>query len=146
MRTIDVTIHCDWPGCDFAVAEAAAVGLIFERPISIDRKAEKTFALCKVDNDRFDEILAPLLAKALKSEAIGAKPGKKQPSSPGAGPSGGNVSDVPGDIPCLVPGCQRPPLKSRVGLAQHVTRTHGYASLAEYDQEYVTATPPSTSG
>jgi len=135
MRTIDVTIHCDWPGCDFAIAEAASVGLIFERPLAIDGKAEKIFALCKIDNDRFDEILNPLLAKALKSEAKNPRP-KKPSSSPAADGTSTNVSDVR----CLVTGCDRPPLKSRAGLGQHVIRSHGYASLADYDTEYVTPT------
>ena len=136
MRTIDVTLHCDWPGCDFAVSETASVGLIFERPLSIDGKAEKTFALCKVDNDRFDEIINPLLAKALKSEAKNAKP-KKQSSSPaaaGAGGSSTNVSDVATEI-CQVASCGRP-FKSRAGLGQHVIRTHNYPSLVAYDTEF----------
>jgi len=136
MRTIDVTIHCDWPGCDFAVSEAASVGLIFERPISIDGKAEKTFALCKVDNDKFDEVLSPLLAKALKSEAKNGRPGKKPA---GAAASSANVSDV-GEIRCQVPGCTRPPLKNRVGMAQHVTRSHDFESLAAYEAQYPTPT------
>lgn len=143
MRTIDVTIHCDWPGCDFAVAEAAAEGLIFERPISIDRKAEKTMALCKVDNDKFDEIVNPLLAKALKSEAKNPRP-KRPSSSPAAAGDGGSSANVSAETRCLVPGCSSPPLKSRAGLGQHVIRTHGYASLADYDDTY--STPATTSG
>ncbi len=143
MRTIDVTIHCDWPGCDFAVAEAASVGLIFERPLAIDGKAEKVFALCKVDNDRFDEILNPLLAKALKSEAKNPRP-KRSPSSPAAAGADGSGANVSAETLCRVPGCSSPPLKSRAGLGQHVIRTHGYASLADYDTEYIN--PASISG
>jgi hypothetical protein len=143
MRTIDVTIHCDWPGCDFAVSESASVGLIFERPISIDGKAEKVFALCKVDNDRFDEILNPLLAKALKSEAKNPRP-KRPSSSPAAAGDGSSNGNVSAETLCRVPGCSSPPLKSRAGLGQHVIRTHGYASLADYDTEYIN--PASISG
>jgi hypothetical protein len=146
MRSITVTIHCDWPGCDFAVAETDAAGLIVERPISVDKKDPRIVALCKSDNDRLDEILLPLLAKALKAEAI-AKPGRKTPAGAGTGSatpaSGTNVSDEP-SVVCRVDGCQRP-FAGRAGLAQHVTRTHDYASLAEYDMQYpaTVATIPS---
>ena len=131
MRSITVTLHCDWPGCDVAMPESVADGLIVERTLTIDKTGPRIFALCKSDNDALDEVLNPLLAKGLKAEA--AAPKKKDPSSSS---SSSAVSANVSAETCRVPTCGRP-FKSRAGLGQHVIRSHDYTSLAEYDAEYV---------
>ena len=137
MRSITVTIHCDWPGCDVTATEAEE--LITERTLTVgERGAPKLFAVCKSHNDQLDEVLNPLLAKAIKAEALAVKP-KKLPSSP---PATGNpvLDDLSRMVFCQVPDCGRS-FASNVGMAQHVTRTHDFESLASYYMQH-----PPTSG
>lgn len=125
MRFVIVNIGCDWPGCSNVYPEGDD-GIV-EKTLTLGTVGRagtpKTFAICKPHNDQLDEILNPLLAKALKSEAV-------------ARPSSTAVADK--GVVCRVPDCGRP-FRSRVGLAQHVTRTHDYPSLSDYETEYVPA-------
>jgi hypothetical protein len=126
MRFVIVNIGCDWPGCSNVYPEGDDA--IVERTLTLGTVGRagtpKTFALCKTHRDELDEILNPLMAKALKAEAV---------AKPTVGPAATDKT-----VMCQVPDCGRP-FRSRVGLAQHVTRTHGYPSLSDYETEYVPA-------
>ena len=133
MRFVIVTIGCDWPGCDVVAPEGDDA--IAERTITMSTgnlgrpATPKTFAVCKPHRDHLDEILNPLLAKALKAEAVAKPSSNGSVSSPAA---------VDKSVVCRVPDCGRP-FRGRNGLAQHVIRTHKYTSLSDYETEYVPA-------
>lgn len=127
MRFVTVHLQCDWPGCSVEAPEGD--DSIGEKTLAVDLKAARTFVLCKPHQDTLDEVLLPLMQKALKSEA---------PSAPRKYTKrvGGGAMPVEGGLDCLVEGCGRH-FDTNIGLGQHAIRTHGFTNLADYRAKYV---------
>lgn len=158
-RFITVHLECDWPDC--GTVDIEGEGTVGLRRLSLDGKQEKEFVICKTHGDVLDEILLPLLQKGIKVPAP-SKKSTRSSSGSGAG-SGTGSNDVPAAaaggsaetsagtvagkghksefFDCRVPECGRT-LHNRTGLAQHVIRTHGFASLIDYENTH----PASTGG
>jgi len=140
-RIITVISQCDWEDCFVEGAEGD--GTVVEKTVAIDGKQPKAFLVCKQHLEHLDEILLPLLAKGIKVEAAkkqrstGGNGSGTSPSPAVAGPEG--ARDPSETIDCLITGCKRTGangLHNRTGMAQHVIRTHHYASLAAYEAEF----------
>jgi len=135
-RFIRVQLQCDWAECPTVADEGD--GIVEAMTVAIDGKAGKEFLLCKPHRDEIDEILMPLMQKGTKVETGkrstknggGATPATGQPSPAATG--GGQKRQ---EFDCQVPECGRT-LHNRTGMAQHVTRTHDFESLAAYEMQY----------
>src|SRR5262245_63368361 len=122
MRVINVTLECDWPGCDVSGPEGGEE--VREKELAVDRKQSRVFLLCKEHIDALDEILMPLLRRALPgTERLGTKKGTSRKPA------------LEDGYVCKHPGCGRP-IANRTGLAQHVIRSHGYKDLAVYEERF----------
>jgi hypothetical protein len=142
MRYVTVHLRCDKNDCPVVGEEGD--GTVVEKTLSIDGKRGKTFLLCKEHVDELDEILLPLMAKGVAVEVPTKgkrSAGNGSGTSAGSGAEGSSSSplphdaDVPEKMRCKVPDCLRP-MKNRAGAAQHVIRTHGYANLDAYEDEF----------
>lgn len=134
-RFITVTVQCDWGQCDTQGIEGE--GTVVEKTLSIDNKQARVFLLCKNHLDQFEEVVLPLMAAGIKVEAPVAV-GKKKAASPAAAPASGTSTVVrtsDEEYHCQVDDCGRT-LKNRTGMAQHVIRSHGFESMADYEERY----------
>lgn len=155
-RYIEVRLGCDWPTCDTVAPEGD--GTVVEKTVSVDTRQGRAFLLCKKHLDDFEAVVLPLMQAGVKVEAKKRKTvgttgngsgtsvdGPSSPSSPSsprsssASSSSGSASseEEPG-IVCLEDPCEREgrPVKSNVGLAQHVIKSHGYKNLAAYQEAH----------
>ena len=148
MRFVDVKLQCGWPGCDEVGTEGD--GDVITRTVVLDGKKPREFDICKKHDDELDDILRPLLEdgrliteQSKNKKTPSPRRGNDSGTSPSPPSSGGAGADDD-DLVCKVPDCNRDgePLKSKVGLAQHAIRGHGFESLAAYYEMY----PPSSSG
>lgn len=130
-RFITVNVQCDWAGCDAFGIEGEDT--VVPTTVALDGKTEKEFLLCKAHRDDLDQILLPLMQAGVKVE----KTKRSKRSSPSSTPADGNGTDeTVGSIECLHQGCGRDDIKNKAGLAQHVIRSHGYKSYADYEAQH----------
>jgi hypothetical protein len=137
-RYVTYTVGCDWADCGTVAPEDDDV--VSSLTVSLDGKPGREFQLCKTHREQLvDEILTPLMQKGIKVADSGRA---RKPAAASAATSVASKSTVrlgeatgPTQFPCQVDGCGRV-VGNRTGLAQHVTKTHGYAHLADYDAEY----------
>lgn len=126
MRFVDVKLKCGWSSCGTVGSEGE--GTVITRVIDVDGRPREV-EICKKHQDDLDEMLRPLLEDG--------RPVKKSSVKKSSGGST-KVKHETVDLNCQFPDCGRE-LKNTAGMAQHVTRTHGYDSLEHYHQDY----PPS---
>jgi hypothetical protein len=94
--------------------------------------------LCKRHREELiDDLLLPLMKDGRTVERSSGSKRKSSRTSADAAPGGAEAADGSGqadDLICRVEDCDRHgvPAKSTTGLAQHVIRSHGFKSLAEY--------------
>jgi hypothetical protein len=148
-RFVTVYVQCDWEGCDTRGLEGDDT--VIEKTVTLDKGPAKAFLLCEKHNEAFADVLMPLMAAGIKVEpSAGAagKKGRKNGSGTSAVAGGaaaegadGSGSSTSGNghkeetFECQVPDCGRT-ISKRTGMAQHVTRTHNYDSLADYELQY----------
>jgi hypothetical protein len=135
-RFITVTVQCDWTDCDTTGIEGDDT--VLEKTLTIDRGPAKAFLLCEKHLEVLNDVLVPLMQAGIKVEPAA----KKQRKSNGAGAA--DEAAVAGNghkeetFECRVPDCGRS-ISKRTGMAQHVTRTHDFESLAAYELQYPAA-------
>jgi hypothetical protein len=148
-RFVTVNLQCDWPECPVIAEEGD--GTVIAVTLGIDNRQPKEFLVCKPHRDQLNETLVPLMQAGVKVEAkktrktvgpagnvSGTSVDGPSSSSSSSSSSGSASSEEEPGIVCLEDPCEREgrPVKSNVGLAQHVIRSHGYANLNEYKQAH----------
>lgn len=152
-RFVTVNLQCDWPECPVTAEEGD--GTVIAVTLGIDNRQPKEFLVCKPHRDQLNETLVPLMQAGVKVETKKTGSSRKTAGStagnvsgtsvdgPSSGSSAGSSSsssseEEPEGIVCLEDPCEREgrPVKSNVGLAQHVIRSHGYANLAAYQEAH----------
>ncbi len=114
-RFITVNVQCDWAECPVTGVEGD--GTIVERTMSLDGKQAKAFLVCTGHSNDLDAVILPLLQSGIKVE------------------KGKAAAAVAVDhLECK--DCGRDDIKNKAGLAQHVMRSHGFESLAAYEEKY----------
>ena len=147
MRFVDVKLKCGWPSCEEVGAEGDEV--VTTVTITIGNGKPREIDLCKGHREHLlDEVLGPILKDGRILGTGSSTSGSKRkitrtsPSpSPGEG-AGAAEGPVPDELVCQVEDCDRHgrPLRNTTGMAQHVIRTHGYESLAQYRAEVENST------
>ena len=129
-RFVTVHLKCDWQSCTTVGEEGD--GQVVEKTLALDSRQAKSFLLCKAHLEAFEETVLPLMERGVKAEApVRAK--KAAPPPTGKSPEAiSNGTDI---WHCRVEGCGRD-LRKRMGMAQHVIKTHGFESLDAYEKRY----------
>jgi hypothetical protein len=137
-RFVTVQVQCDWADCSTVAEEGD--GTVEEMTVAIDGKQAKGFLLCKPHREDLDEVLMPLMQAGIKVET--PKTRRSSPRSKGGNGSEGEGEEKPTGggagaqtFECQVKDCGRT-LHNRTGMAQHVIRTHGFPSLAVYEERF----------
>jgi hypothetical protein len=139
-RYIIVTVGCDWTECTTEGPEGGDV--VTELTVALDGKPGRTFLLCKTHREQLDEIVLPLMQKGIKVEAPSRRNGSSR-STPAPIPGTPEADS----LVCKAEGCNRNgrPVHNRTGMAQHVIRSHDFASLADYEAVHGAVIAPSAS-
>jgi hypothetical protein len=131
-RFITVDVTCDWPaGCEVRVPEGD--DRIVNKTLSIDGKPPREFLICKAHLEDLEAVVLPLMQAGIKVEAPAKRNGSPRSTpTPVVGTPEGN------SLICKGEGCDRHgrPLHNRTGMAQHVTKAHGYENLAAYEAQH----------
>ena len=135
-RTIEIRLTCDWDGCTVTAPEGE--GSVVEKTVALDARKPRMFLICTDHLEELEGILLPLLQRG--QTVGGAANGTAVASTPSSSTSSSSSSTrkPPVAYQCeheIEPGriCGRT-IRGKVGMAQHVGRTHGYESLATYEQ------------
>lgn len=156
MRYVTITLQCDWNDCDTTGEEGGDI--VAPTTLSLDGKKPRQPLLCKAHRADLEAVLLPLLERGVllnKPARPTGAPKKAGPAaadvSDGAVGDGGNGSGTSTDVPSSKPrsassasskpdlvcreiACGRP-FKGNAGMAQHVVKAHGFASLDDYRAE-----------
>jgi hypothetical protein len=120
MRQIEIYLTCDWDGCGERGPDGGTD--VTEMTVTLDNRKTKVFQVCTKHRGAVEEMILPLLQAGT---AVGA-------NTPATTTTNGKAKK---SYQCQVEGCGRT-LVGRVGMAQHVSRTHTFDSLETYEAQF----------
>lgn len=140
MRFVDVRLQCSYHVID-GCTETAAEGddTVTSETLTLGRNGKpREIDLCKKHReDLIDNLLMKLMQEDGRTVEVPASKRKSNKTSTGSASSTSSAGAEGAELICRAPDCDRDgrPAKSKTGLAQHVIRSHGYASLADYEAD-----------
>jgi hypothetical protein len=137
MRHVKIELGCDWPDCDMRESEGGEE--IKTTTLAVNSRAPREFHLCFKHRTALDEVIQPLLKSG--TAVTLAKSSRTAAANSAAAELTGTATATKAKVKCLE--CDKSYLPG-AGMGQHVVRSHGYATLAEYNERNAVETTAST--